>query len=263
MLIRTYLSFFILLPITVHAEFKYIEISPETNISIENQCPGVSEKLELNDGVITITPESEAAYRLALDELPESPELILGHSYQSSNCTLAVIYAKNDVNESYSLFVRSLKNKKFVPSRISTITNPDFLKERILSKYRDSALLHNEALCFSEKLDDYFICEKREEFHENLEKLEKCDEHTCSNPNIVHIKSQQPVIGVVTADKTFFFDRAGKEEFLRRKGYLIKGDKVSLHDYFQARDALYYKVTFFGKKTTTGWIRSETIDIDS
>lgn len=261
MFTRLCFSLFFLISMSAHAKFKYIEISSGTSIPIEKQCSGVAEKLELNDGLITITSESGATYSLALDELLESPELIIGHSALSSTCTLAVIYAKNDVNESYSLFVRSPKSKKFVPSRISTITNPDFLEGGILSNYRDGALLHNDTLCFSEKLDDYYICERREEFNESLEKLEKCDEHTCSNTHIVHIESQQPAIGIVTNEKTFFFDRVGKEEFLQSKIYLIKGDKVSLHDYFQARNALYYKVTFSGKKTTTGWVRSETIGI--
>jgi len=253
---------FSLYPAISHAGFEYIAITANTNISISKQCPGNTETLSLHKGAITITPKTGPGYRLPLDELSEKTELILGRSSLSSNCTLAVEYAKNDVNESYSLLIYSKESKKFILSQISTITNPDFPEGRILSSYRDSALLHNDTLCFSERLKDYFVCERREQFHSNLEKLEACDDRLCSTTDIVKAGSQNRATGIITAKKTFFYNKIGEDELLQRKGYLIKGDKVHLHDYLQTRDSLYYNVTFFGKTTVAGWIRSDAINIE-
>ncbi|WP_394235660.1 hypothetical protein [Pseudomonas anguilliseptica] len=253
---------FFLYPAISLAGFEYITITANSKTSISKQCPGNTETLSLHKGKITITPKIGPDYKLPLDEFPEKAELILGRSSISSNCTLAVEYAKNDVNESYSLLIYSKESKKFIPSQISTITNPDFPEGRILSSYRDSALLHNDTLCFSERLNDYFLCERREQFHSNLEKIETCDEQLCSAPDIVKSGSQNRVSGIITSKKTFFYNKAGEEELLKRKGYLIKGDKIHLHDYLQTRDNLYYNVSFSGKKTVAGWINSNDISIE-
>nr|WP_298138687.1 hypothetical protein [uncultured Pseudomonas sp.] len=260
--INLYAIFFILFSPISHAEFAYIEINEKVSVPISKQCPGNTGILKLSEGGITIASDVGSAYRLLLDWLPENTELIMGHSSISSSCTLAVAYAKNDVNESYSLFVYSQESRRFIPSQISTITNPDFSGGRILSNYRDASLVHNDTLCFSERLGDYFVCERREQFHNSLEKLEICDDRLCSTPYIVKAGSQDHAIGIITEKKTFFYDRVGEEEFSQRKGYLIKGDKAYLSDYVQTRDGLYYNVTFLGKKTVTGWIRSKAIDID-
>ncbi len=260
---KLFISALFLLPAAVHAEFEYIEMTTDIIVSINKQCPENHETISLIEGAITITPKTGSTYRLALDEFTESPKLILGRPSTSSSCTLAVKYADNDVNESYSVFVYSQKNKKFTPSKIQTITNPDFPKNRILSNYREAALLHNDALCFSEHLNDYFTCEKREQFDDNLEKIETCNEFSCSKSNIVQAGKNEPITGTIKADKIFFFDKTEKELFTQRKGYLINGDEISLHDYFQTRDTLYYNVKFSGKRTITGWIPSNSIEINN
>lgn len=244
------------------ANFKTILLEPDSEISLPLTCKGADSKIQLKDGQVGVIGSLGKAYSLNLDEQLEKLPIMVGSSGDSGECVLAVKYAENDVNESYSLFVFDSVNGKYKSSAVPIVTNPEFSAGKVLSNYRDGAVTHNDTLCFSSTNKDYYVCEKREQFTEGLERIQKCNESKCLDTAIVKENTSSPIGAVVVSPKVYLSDRNEDSTFSQRKAYLVVGDKVVLTDFFSGDEGMYYKVVYEGKSKTVGWLSSESVRVN-
>lgn len=194
---------------------------------------------------------------IELNEILDAGELIVGDMTGDGFCDFAVPYAKSDVNESYKVFLYHSAQEKVTGSNISTITNPEFQAKKIISTYRGAARWSKEKLCYSENLNDFFICEKKTEINESLESFFTCTEKGCSPPTIIHKSNSSQAFAIVTGKQAKLHDKLDNDILIERRGYLVAGDKVRLLDFFQGHDDFFYKVVYLGSKTeAVGWIRA-------
>lgn len=245
-----------------YAEFKSVVIKPESVIALPAGCIGSDNKIQLKGGRVSVVKDSGESYSLNLDEQSENLPVFVGSNGTSDACVLAIKYAENDVNESFSLFVFDEGLGKYKASAVNMVTNPEFAVDKIMSNYRDGPVTHNDRLCFSRKLKDYYVCEKREQFTEKLERKQVCDELSCSDSEIVKENTSIPASAVIVYSKAYLFNKDEGSNFIQRKAYLVKGDEVMLNDFYQGDDGLYYKITYAGKAKTVGWISSDFIRIN-
>ncbi|RON55447.1 hypothetical protein [Pseudomonas frederiksbergensis] len=161
--------------------FKNIVIKPESELALPTSCVGSNNKVRLKDDRVSIVKESGETYSLGLDEQSEELPIFFGSNVSSDVCVMAIKYAENDVNESFSLFVFNEGAGKYKASAVHMITNPEFVGDEISSNYNDGPVTHNDKLCFSRKAKDYYACEKREQFAEKLERKQECNELSCSD----------------------------------------------------------------------------------
>jgi hypothetical protein len=117
-------------------------------------------------------------------------------------------------------------------------------------------------VCFSRKLKDYYVCEKREQFTEKLERKQVCDELSCSDSEIVKESTSIPASAIIVSSKAYLFSKDESSKFIQRKAYLVKGDEVMLSDFYQGDDGLYYKITYAGKAKAVGWVSSDLLRIN-
>lgn len=261
---KAFLAFFAgvaLFSTAAHAEFKSVIIKPESEFALPAICIGSNNRVQLKGDRVSIVKGSGETYSLGLDEQLEDLPIFFGSSGGSDVCVLAIKYAENDVNESFSIFVFNEKADQYKASSVHMITNPDFAADKIKSNYNDGPVTHNDQLCFSRKIKDYYVCEKREQFAEKLEKKQKCDESSCSDSEIVNEGTSEPVIAVIAASKAYLSNKGDGSKFVQRKAYLVEGDKVTLSDFFQSDDGLYYKIIYAGKTKTVGWVSSTLLRI--
>jgi len=244
-----------------HAEFKTVVVKPESEVRGPAGCIGSNNRVQLKGERLSIIKGSGESYGLGLDDQSEDLPMFFGSNGDSGVCILAIKYAENDVNESFSLFVFDEEVDKYKASAVHMITNPEFADGEISSNYNDGPVTHNDKLCFSRKIKDYYVCEKREQFAERLEKKEECDELSCSNSQIVKENTSEPVVAVVVPSKAYLFNQSDDSKFIQRKAYLVQGDEVTLSDFFQSDDGLYYKVVYAGKTKTEGWISSTLLHV--
>lgn len=244
-----------------YAEFRSVVIKPESEYALPAICVGSKSEIQLKGERISVVKASGEGYNLGLDEQLEDLSIFFG-SYKSSDvCTLAIKYAENDVNESFSLFVFKEDTDQFKASAVRMISNPDFTDDIIRSSYNEGPVTHNDQLCFSRAIKDYYFCEKREQFAEKLEKRQRCDESFCSDSEIVNEGTSEQVIAVIAASKAYLSDKSDDSKFILRRAYLVKGDQVLLSDFFQGDDELYYKVIYAGKTKTVGWVPASLLHI--
>jgi len=221
-----------------------------------NGCPLVS-SLEL-----AVSPEKKLQIKmenkvsLEIKEENYQEELISGTTPDVKQCFIAVKNAESQVNESYSLFILSPENKTIKPSRTTTITNPDFTKNIILTSYRDAARWHYDSLCYSNALKDYYICERREEIYKGLEKRQECTLDNCA-PIRISLKGK-PDAAVKIKNKTYIY-RESDRELTASKSYLIAGDNVNLIDFKETEQAAYFQIQFNGK--IVGWVEESSLII--
>lgn len=244
-----------------HAEFKSVVIKPESEFVLSADCVGSGNKIKLKDERVSIIKETGESYSLGLDEQSEELPIFFGSNVNSDVCVLAIKYAENDVNESFSLFVFNEEVGKYKASAIHTITNPEFGADKIKSNYNDGPVTHNDKLCFSGKIKDYYVCEKREQFTEKLEKKQECNALSCLSSQIVKENTSEPIGAVVVPSKAYLFNKGDDSKFVQRKAYLVKGDEVTLSDFYQGDDGLHYKVVYAGKTKTEGWVSSLMLQI--
>lgn len=244
------------------ANFKTIFLEPDSEISLPLTCKGADSKIKLEGGRVSVISSLGNSYSLGLDEQLEKLPIMIGSNGDSSECVLAIKYAENDVNESYSLFVFDDVQGKYRSSVVPTITNPEFSAGKVLSNYRDGPVTHNDTLCFSTLSKDYYLCESREQFTEGLEKKQTCEESKCFDSVIVKENSSIPVGAVVVSPKVYLSNKNEDSTFSQRKAYLVVGDKVVLTDFYIGDEGMYYKVAYEGKSKTVGWLASESIRVN-
>lgn len=250
------------LSVAAQASFKTVMLEPESEISLPVTCQGSDSRVQLKDDQVTVISASGRSYSLNLDEQSEGLPIMIGSSGEAGKCVLAIKYAENDVNESFSLFVFDDQSGRYKKSAISTITNPEFSAGKISSNYRDGPVTHNDTLCFSVKRNDYYVCEAREQFAESIEKKQTCDESSCSESEIVRESGADPVSAVLVSEKTYLLNRNDDLTFSQRKAYLVRGDKVLLSDYYKSDGGMYYKITYEGKAKAIGWVPESSLKID-
>ncbi|WP_024643728.1 hypothetical protein [Pseudomonas syringae] len=245
-----------------HADFKTFRVKSNSELSLPSGCLGSNNSIQLKNERISIVKNSGETYSLGLDDQQNDLAVIFGSSDDSDICVLAIKYAENDVNESFTLFVYDEGSDKYKVSAVPSITNPDFLAGKISSQYNDGPVSHNDMLCFSRKVKDYYTCEKREQFSEKLERKQVCGEITCSEPQIVKENTSSMVTAVVVISKAYLFNKGDDSRFSQRKAYLVKKDVVMLSDFFQSEDGLYYRITYSGKNKTEGWVSAAALSVE-
>jgi hypothetical protein len=244
-----------------HADFKSFIIKPESEFSLPAGCVGSNNRIQLKGERVSIVKESGEIYSLGLDEQSEDLPIFFGSNGSSDACVMAIKYAENDVNESFSLFIFNEGADKYKASAIHMITNPEFAVDKISSSYNDGPVTHNDKLCYSRKTKDYYACEKREQFSEKLEKKQECSELSCSDSQIVKENTSEPVSAVIVPAKAYLSNKNDDSKFVQRKAYLVEGDEVTLSDFFQGDDGLYYKIIYVGSTKTVGWVSSRLLRI--
>lgn len=184
-------------------------------------------------------------------------EIIIGKTPNAKQCFIAVKNAESQVNESYSLFILDPEAKTIKPSRIATITNPDFKESNILNSFRDASRWNYESLCYAGESKDYYQCEHREEIYKGLTKYQECSEKSCE-PARISQEGKTSVVGKIVA-KAYLY-KESEEKLIRSKSYLITGDNVSLLDFKEKDQMAFFKVQFNGK--TTGWVEEHFLVIE-
>ncbi|MBX8488624.1 hypothetical protein K5D34_12255 [Pseudomonas cichorii] len=245
------------------ADFESVMISQQAFREIGGECIGSKSKIQLLDGKVSITNEVGKTYKLSLDDQDQDLPAYLGSAQKAGVCVAAFKYAENSVNESFTLFVFDQTSGEFKPSRAGLVTNPEFLNGKILSNYKDGPTTHNDTLCYSAAKNDYYACEKREQFSELFERREVCADTSCTDPEIVREGTVAPVEAIVSIPKVHFFDMTDDAVFTERKAYLVQGNKVILSDYRRNAGGLYYKVAYVERVKTTGWIPENAIKINN
>ncbi|WP_147466550.1 hypothetical protein [Pseudomonas cichorii] len=243
------------------AGFERVTIKQQAVQKIGGECVGAKSTLQLEDGKVVVIKNSGETYSLNMDEQEGDLPAYFGFAQQSGPCVVALKYAKSSVSESFSLFVFDRATDKFKESGVKLVTNPEFNNDKILSAYSDGPTAHNDVLCYSGVKKDYYLCEKRGQFSEQLERREVCSETSCADPEIVREGTTVPVEATVSVAKANFFDKTIESVFTKRKAYLVQGDKVMLSDYQRNGDGLYYKVSYMGKVKTVGWMPDSTISV--
>ncbi|MBI6853284.1 hypothetical protein YA0002_10940, partial [Pseudomonas cichorii] len=217
-----------IISLQAYADFKSIKLQQQTSQEISGECIGSKSKIQLLDGKVRITNEVGKTYKLSLDDQDEDLPAYLGSAQKAGVCVAAFKYAENSANESFALFVFDQSSSEFKPSRAGLVTNPEFLDGKILSNYKNGPTTHNDTLCYSAAKNDYYACEKREQFSEHLEKREVCADTSCTAPEIVREGTVAPVEATVSIPKINFFDMSDEAVFTERKAYLAQGNKVIL-----------------------------------
>lgn len=236
------------------AEFKRSIVESGGDVSLPSGCVGSDQRIQLKNGIVEMLKSSGEVYRVLLDKQLGSLPIYIGSEGNPALCVLAFKYAENDVNETYTVFVFAPKADRYSASRIGFVTNPDFSSGLIKSNYKDGPVTYNDNLCFSKQNKDYYLCGRREQFTENLEKAQKCGELQCAPSSIVKEGTNVSVSAVVISSKASLFKEEGASHFERRNGYLVLGDEVVLTDFGQGESGLYYQVDFRGR--SIGWIFS-------
>jgi hypothetical protein len=243
----------------VFADFEQVMIPVNSERKIGEECLGADDQIKVEEGIIKVVPISNKNYSLDLDEQEDELSVYLGSVGYPKLCVMGIKYAENDVNESYSLFIYDSTLMKFRSSNVKIVNNPEFISGGILSEYRDGAVTHNDKICYSEKIKDYYFCERQEQFSDMLVRREICAESSCAEPEVIKKSGRKVVEAVVLEDKVNLLERSGASYFVKKKAYLVKGDKVSLIDYSRNDDGLYYKVNYVGKTKTQGWLSEKSI----
>jgi hypothetical protein len=244
----------------VFADFKMFVVDTEEDAVLPRDCVGSNQRIQLKAGIVEMVESSGEVYRVGLDKQLGSLPIYIGSEGNPALCVLAFKYAENDVNETYAVFVFDPKAERYSASRIGFVTNPDFSSGLIKSNYKDGPVTYNDNLCFSKKNKDYYLCGRREQFTENLEKAQKCGELQCASSSIVKEGTNVSVSAVVISSKASLFKKEGASHFQRRNGYLVLGDEVVLTDFGQGESGLYYQVDFRGR--SIGWIFSGDLRVN-
>lgn len=262
-LMATFLfSLFLAMPQANAAGFQRVTIKPQGQQKVAGPCVGDQSTLQLKNNVISIIGQNGDTYRLNADEQTEALAVYFGSDADSGLCVLAVKYAENDVNESFSLFVFDPRQNRFKPSAIKTITNPEFANNQIVSSYKDGPTNYSDTLCFTIDSNDYFPCEKREWFAEHLIKQQMCEaEDACALPDIISEATGQPVVAKVVGAKVYLLNKTDDSGFVQRKAYLVRDDNVTLDDYVRSDEGLFFQVTFVGKVKTVGWVPAKSLNV--
>jgi hypothetical protein len=238
----------------VFADFKMFVVNTGEDAILPSDCAGSNQRIQLKNGIVEMVKTSGEVYRVGLDKQLGSLPVYIGSEGKPPLCVLGFKYAENDVNETYAVFVFDPKADEYNASNIGFVTNPDFSSGLIKSNYKDGAVTYNDDLCFSKQNKDYYLCGRREQFTENLEKVQRCGELQCASSSIVKEGTTASVSAVVISSKASLFKKEGASHFEKRNGYLVLGDEVVLTDFGQGESGLYYQVDFRGK--SIGWIFS-------
>ncbi|BBN65810.1 MULTISPECIES: hypothetical protein [Pseudomonas] len=241
------------------AQFDDVLIKSGVTQKIRAECVGNKNSLRFESGSIGVVKDSGEVYDLDMEKQEGDLSAYYGSVGKEEPCVIALQYAENSVNESYYLFVFDQKTDKFKKSVVRSIGSPDFVSEKILSSYNDGPIKHDDAVCYSRIKKDYYFCEKRTQFSERLQKLEICNETSCSEPKIVKENTMEQARARVVVGKSYFFNKSGSSSFVKRKAYLVKGDIVELQDYYSDGNASYFNVVYSGSKKTTGWVFEESV----
>jgi hypothetical protein len=242
------------------ADFQRVTVEPQGEQKVVGPCIGDQSTLQLKNDVISIVAQNGESYSLNAGEQTEAFAAYFGADADSGLCVMAIKYAENDVNESFSLFVFDPQQNRFKPSAIKSITNPEFTNDQIVSSYKDGPTNYSDTLYFDSK--DYFPCEKREWFAEHLGKQQMCEgEDACALPDIIREATGQPVDATIVGAKVYLLNKTDESAFTQRKAYLVHGDSVTLDDYVRNDEGLYFQVTFVGKVKTVGWVSAKSLNI--
>ncbi|MGF6205424.1 hypothetical protein [Pseudomonas frederiksbergensis] len=243
------------------ADFQRVTVQPQGEQKVVGPCIGDQSTLQLKNDVISVIAQNGESYSLNADEQTEALDAYFGSDADSGLCVMAIKYAENEVNESFSLFVFDPQQNRFKPSAVKTITNPEFTNNQIISYYKDGPTNYTDTLCFESK--DYFPCEKREWFAERLGKQQMCEgEDACAVPDIISEATGQPVNATIASAKVYLLNKNDEAVFTQRKAYLVRGDSVTLNDYVRSDEGLYFQVTFVGKVKTIGWVPAKSLNIE-
>lgn len=236
------------------AEFKRFVVESGGDVSIPSGCVGSDQRIQLKNGIVEMVKSSGEVYRMGLDKQLGSLPVYIGSEGEPALCVLGFKYAENNVNETYAVYVFDQQSDRYSASRIGFVTNPDLSSGLIKNNYKDGPVTYNDDLCFSKQNKDYYLCGRREQFTENLEKVQRCGELQCASSSIVKEGTNVSVSAVVISSKASLFKKEGASHFERRHGYLVLGDEVVLTDFGQRESGLYYQVNFRGR--SIGWIFS-------
>lgn len=111
------------------------------------------------------------------------------------------------MNESCLLFVYDVGLGKFRPSKVKSVINPDFIRDGIASEYTDGPMGRREKVCYSNKIKDYYFCEKAEQFSDQLERRKICNELSCAEPEILKQGTSNIVEATISEDKVYLLDK--------------------------------------------------------
>lgn len=241
--------------------YDYFEVAVGETVEVEDACQDL--KLSISsfaDRVIVSPNGSEFIIKL---EEPVSPVgIVVGDFWQNGRCFAAIKSTSGLVNESFDLY---RVEERGVGSVNQVLINPGFEDKKIIVSYRDAARWHHEVFCYSENKDQPYVCGKRSDFNDELQRFFTCDENeSCSSPRIVHKDTEDGVDAVVSSRVTHILEQKESGGFYKSPAYLVQNDRIILLDFLEDASGLYFNVLFHGEsKETTGWINSEDISIDS
>lgn len=257
-----YLTLLMACAAPVLGDVSYISAPEDFRIIESNLKAGCSigeTRISKTDKSIFISTEGDDI-AIPIDSITTDNNLILGDMTGNGYCDLAAPYAKSDVNESYTLFVYDPQHKKLKKSNAGIITNPAFKENKIITSYRDAAQWHEDSFCYSENLNDFFLCSQKKDIDSSLEWLRICSKDSCMPSKIVYKANSLQVSAVIITDRAKFHDKTDDGNLKERNGYLVRGDRVMLLDFFQSYEDFYYRVEYLNDKiTTTGWISASQL----
>lgn len=240
---------------------EYFEVKAGETAEVKNICQD-------NEIFISSYPRrvivSTGVYEttINLEESTPSVEIVAGDFWQNGRCFVAIKSSSGLVNEYFDLY---RLGKSQVESIHHGLINPEFNGRKVIVAYRDVARWHHEILCYSEKKDQPYICSKRADLNDDIQRFVACDEDdVCGDPTIVHKGTHDSVYAVVSSEKARILRRDDDGDFYRSPAYLIRNDRITLLDFFEEGTSLLFQVIFYGEnETTTGWVNAEDISLKS
>lgn len=239
-----------------------IEITGKSFIARSDICPGLTISIGTASAGLAISTGKANVFIPPLDgQLPS--EIFIGDFWSNDRCFVAVESNSGFVNASYDLYrLDQVADSGEAPLQV--LVNPEFGSDRIISTYRDGARWHEESLCFSGEADRSYICERRINVDEEIQRYRSCDHlGICSNSILVKKGGEEGINATIQVQRAHSYRMPEEGRLEVSRSYLIKGDKVALLDFVEYDGRLFYKFSYGkGSAMTIGWVLSEVVAID-